>query len=57
MDCLLQTPQIQLSEIANYITNATGSAFGPQTLCRATYRLEMTPQKVNIKGYFNSTCI
>ena len=23
MDCLLQTPQIQLSEIANYITNAT----------------------------------
>ena len=57
MDCLLQTPQIQLSEIANYITNATGSVLGPQTLCRAIYRLGITPQKVNIKGYFNSRLI
>ena len=57
MDGLLQTPQIQLSEMANYITNATGSAFGPQTLRRATYRPEITPHKVNIKGYFYSTCI
>ena len=57
MDCLLRTPQIQLSEIANYITNTTGSAFGPQTLCRAIYRLGITRKKVNIKDYFNSTCI
>jgi hypothetical protein len=33
MDCLLRTPQIQLHEIANHISNATGLAFGPRTLC------------------------
>ena len=33
MDCLLCSPQIQLHEIANHISNATGSAFGPRTLC------------------------
>ena len=49
MDCLLQAPQIQLSEIANYITNATGSTFAPQTLCRAIYRLGITRKKVNIQ--------
>ena len=49
VDCLLQAPQIQLSEIANYITNATGSTFAPQTLCRAIYRLGITRKKVNIK--------
>ncbi len=30
---LLQTLQIQLNEIASHIINATGSAFGPETLC------------------------
>ena len=35
MECILQTPQIQLHEIANHIFNASGSAFSPQTLCRA----------------------
>ena len=47
MDCLLRTPQIQLHEIANHISNATGSAFGPRTLCRAVYRLGITRKKVN----------
>ena len=49
MDCLLRSPQMQLHEIANYISNATGSAFGPRTLqCRAvyTYRLGITRKKV-----------
>ena len=42
MECILQTPQIQLHEIANHIFNASGSAFSPQTLCRAMYRLGIT---------------
>ena len=47
MDCLLRSPQMQLHEIANYISNATGSAFGPRTLqCRAVYRLGITRKKV-----------
>ncbi|XP_028412440.1 uncharacterized protein LOC114535263 [Dendronephthya gigantea] len=46
MDCLLRTPQIQLNEIASYIINATGSAFGPETLCRALYRLGITRKKM-----------
>ncbi len=46
MDCILRTPQIQLHEIANHIFNVTGSAFGPETLCRAVYRLGITRQKV-----------
>ena len=47
MDCLLRTPQMQLHKIANHISNATGSAFGPRTLCRAVYRLGITRKKVN----------
>ena len=47
MECILQTPQIQLHEIANHIFNATGSAFGPQTLCRTMYRLGITRKKVS----------
>ena len=46
MDCILRTPQIQLHEIANYITNATGSSFSPQTLCQSVYRLGITRRKV-----------
>ena len=47
MDCLLRSPQMQLHEIANYVSNATGSAFGPRTLqCRAVYRLGITRKKV-----------
>ena len=46
MDCILQSPQIQLNEIANHIVNTTGSAFGPRTLCRAIYRLGITCKKV-----------
>ena len=46
MDCLLRSPQMQLHEIANHISNATGSAFGPRTLCRAVYRLGITRKKV-----------
>ena len=46
MDCLLCTRLIQLHEIANHISNATGSAFGPETLCRAIYRLGITRKKV-----------
>ncbi len=46
IDCLLRTPQIQLNEIASHIINATGSAFGPETLCRALYRLGITRKKV-----------
>ncbi len=38
MDCVLRTPQIQLNEIANQALNATGSAFGPETLCRSVHR-------------------
>ena len=37
MECILQTPQIQLHEMANHIFNASGSAFSQQTLCRAMY--------------------
>ncbi len=47
MECILQAPQIQLHEIANYISNATGSAFSPQTLCRTVYRLGITRKKVS----------
>ena len=47
MECILQTPQIQLHEIANHIFNASGSAFSPQTLCRAMYRLGITRKKVS----------
>ncbi len=46
MDCILQTPEIQLNEIANHIVKTTGSAFGPRTLCRALYRLGITRKKV-----------
>ena len=46
MDCILQTPEIQLNEIANHIVKTTGSAFGPRTLCYALYRLGITPKKV-----------
>ena len=49
MDCLLRTPQIQLREIANNIFNATGSAFGAETLYRAVYRLGITRKKVIIQ--------
>ena len=47
MECILQTPQVQLHEIANHIFNASGSAFSPQTLCRAMYRLGITRKKVS----------
>ena len=47
MECILQTPQIQLHEIANHISNATSSAFSPQTLCRTVYRLGITRNKVS----------
>ena len=47
MECILQTPQIQLHEIANHIFNASGSAFSPQTLCRAMHRLGITRKKVS----------
>ncbi len=47
MECFLQTPQIQLHEIANHIANATGSAFSPQTLYRTVYRLGITRNKVS----------
>ena len=47
VECILQTPQIQLHEIANHIFNATGSAFSPQTLCRTMYRLGITRKKVS----------
>ena len=47
MECILQTPQIQLQEIANHISNATGSAFSPQTLCRTVCRLGITRKKVS----------
>ena len=47
MECILQTPQIQLHEIANHIFNASVSAFSPQTLCRAMYRLGITRKKVS----------
>ncbi len=47
MECILQTPQIQLHEIVNHIFNATGSAFSPQTLCRTVYRLGITRKKVS----------
>ena len=46
MDCLLRSPQMELHEIANHISNATGSAFGLRTLCRAVYRLGITRKKV-----------
>ena len=46
MDCVLEMPQIQLHEIANHVLNATGSAFGPETLCRAVHRLRLTRKKV-----------
>ena len=46
MDCLLQTPQIQLSEVANYITKYQRYE---QTVCRAIYRLKVTRKKVNVK--------
>ena len=46
MDCLLCSPQMQLHEIANHISNAAGSAFGPRTLCRAVYRLGITRKMV-----------
>ena len=36
MDCILREPQIQLNEIANDISNATASVFGPESLSRAT---------------------
>ena len=47
MECILQTPQIQLHEIANHIFNASVSAFSPQTSCRAMYRLGITRKKVS----------
>ena len=47
MDYLLCSPQMQLHEIANHVSNATGSAFGPRTLCRAVYRLRITRKKVH----------
>ena len=47
MECILQTPQIQLHEIANHIFNASGSAFSPQTLCRAMYSLVITRKKAS----------
>ncbi len=47
MEFILQTPQIQLHEMANHISNATGSAFSPQTLCRTVYRLGITRNKVS----------
>ena len=46
MDCLLRSPQVQLHEMANHISNATGSAFGPRRLCRAVYRLGITRKMV-----------
>ena len=46
VDCILRTPQIQLHEIANYITSATGSSSSPQTLCQAVHRLGMTRKNV-----------
>ena len=47
MDCLLRSLQMQLHEIANCISNATGSVFGPRTLqCRAVYRLGITRKNV-----------
>ena len=49
MDCLLRIPQMQLHEIANHIFTATGSAFGPETLCQAVYRLRMMCKKVIIE--------
>jgi transposase len=51
MDCILQTPEIQLNEIANHIVKTTGSAFGPRTLCRALYRLGITRKKVLVAIY------
>ena len=38
--------QIQLNEIASHIINATGSVFGPETPCRALYRLGITRKKI-----------
>ena len=46
MDCLLRSPQMQLHEMANHISNATGSAFGPRRLCRAVYRFGITRKMV-----------
>jgi transposase len=46
MDCILRNLQMQLHEVADNIANATGSAFGPGTLCRALYRLGITRKKV-----------
>ena len=65
MDSILQTPQIQLNEIADLIINSTGSAFSAETLCKAIYRLGITRKKVsNVKIfitrdklYFRSTYI
>ena len=51
MECILQTPKIQLHEIANHISNTTGSSFSPQTLCRTMYRLGITRKKVSC-SYF-----
>ncbi|CAB4024257.1 Hypothetical predicted protein [Paramuricea clavata] len=46
MDCILRNPQMQLHEVADNIANVTGSAFGPETLCRALYRLGITRKKI-----------
>ena len=51
MDCILREPQIQLNEIANHISNTTASAFGPETLSRAIYRLGLTCKKVIVNNY------
>ena len=51
MDCLLRMPQTQLHEIANYILDATRSSFGPETLCRAVYRLGITRKKVSGRSH------
>ena len=62
MDYVLRTPQIQLHEIANHVLNATGSSFGPETLCRAVHRLGLTRKKVivDMTKYFakcNVLCV
>ena len=47
IDCLLDMPQRQLHEIADFIFNATGSSFSVETLCRVVHRLGMTRKKVS----------
>ena len=47
MDSILQTPQIQLNEIADHIVDSTGSVFSAETLCKAVYGLGITRKKVS----------